>query len=71
MGAKCEKLLRQKPMAMIIVPLTVAKDMLTSLHGVPTGVHNIFRGDMALVVLAHKGMSKSTLCHRPIKTSRQ
>ena len=71
MGAKCEKLLRQKPMAMIIVPLTVAKDMLARLQGVPTGAHNIFRGNMALVVLAHEGMSKSTLCHQPIKTPRQ
>ena len=58
-------------MAMVIIALAIQKDMIASLQVLTTGAGNVFRGNMALVVLAHERMSKAALGDQSIKTPRQ
>ena len=60
-----------KVVAMVIIALAIQKDMIASLQVLPTRAGNILCRNMALVVLAHESMAKSTLCHQTIKTTRQ
>lgn len=71
MGAKRVGPKRAKVVTEVIVSLAIAKNVLACLQEVATRARDAFRGNMALVVLAHECMAKSALCHQTIKAPRK
>ena len=60
-----------KQVPILVIPLAITQDVIPRLQVMTAWACNVFRGHMALVVLAHEGMAESDLCHQTIKTLRE
>ena len=60
-----------KQVPILVIPLAITQDVIPRLQVMTAWACNVFRGHMALVVLAHESMTKSDLSHQAIKTPRK